>query len=186
MAQVLELPKLSAGFAGSVEHITQTTEPEDLLSACEILLDSTHDLLLAEQRRILCHKTTYPAVFDGAYPELKADLQRVMLACEERDMFRLKSSLVSLYHELSQGIAQVLSGVEYSGFNALSDYEQDLGALGFPALLPYVVSEDFSGLHQQCQAFGQHLEKFLSEGSVQLNTFATLEELQKHLGIGAS
>lgn len=186
MALVLALSKLPAGFAESVEHITQTTEPEDLLSACEILLDSTHDLLLTEQCRILCHKTTYPAVFDGAYPELKADLQRVMLACEERDMFRLKSSFVSLYHELSRGLAQVLSGVEYSGFNALSEYEQDLTALGFPALLSYVVNEDFTGLHQQCQAFGQRLEKFLSEGPVQLSKFATLEELQKHLGISVS
>jgi hypothetical protein len=186
MAQVLALSKLPVGFADSVERITQTTEAEELLLTCENLLATTRDLLQTEQGRILCHETTYPAVFDGAYPELKADLQRVILACEERDMFRLKSSFVSLYHELSRGLAQVISGVEYSGFNALSEYEQCLTALGFPALLPYVVNEDFAGLHQQCQAFGQHLEKFLSEGSVQLSKFATLEELQKHLGIGAS
>lgn len=52
----------------------------------------------------------------------------------------------------------MLTGVEYSEFNGLSDYEQDLVSLGFPPLLPYLAAGDFNGLYWQCQAFDQHLE----------------------------
>jgi hypothetical protein len=104
-----------------------------------------------------------------------------MLACETGELFRLKSSLASLYHELARGIAQVRTGVEYSSFNTLSEYEQDLAALGFPALLPFLVAGDFSGLHQQCRVFGERLEYFLRENSVQLNKFDTQDELRNFL-----
>lgn len=181
VSQVLGLSRLPEGFAGTVETITHSTQPGELVLACETLLSSTHDLLLREQRQELIHETIYPDEFDSAYPELKADLQRVMLACETGDMFRLKSSLASLYHELSIGIAHVQTGVEYSKFNALSNYEQDLSALGFPSLLPYLERGDFSGLLDQCGAFDQRLREFLLARSVQLNHFKTLEELRSYL-----
>jgi hypothetical protein len=181
MAQVLGLSRLPDGFAANVERIMQTNEPGELLSACEKLLETTRLLLLAEQRQVLCQPASFPDAFGSGYPELKADLHRVMLACEERDLFRLKGSFVSFYHELSRCLAQGFTGVEYSDFNGLSEYEQDLAALGFPVLLPYMLAEDFAGLHQQCLAFIQYLEQFLSERLVQLNTFATLDELSAHL-----
>jgi len=55
--------------------------------------------------------------------------------------------------------AQALTGIEYSDFNCLAEYEQDLVALGFPDLLPYVAARDFAGLHEQCQAFDQRLQQ---------------------------
>jgi hypothetical protein len=89
--------------------------------------------------------------------------------------------LVSLYHELMVHIAQAVTGIKYSGFNCIAEYEQNLETLGFPSLLPYLVEKDFVGLHRQCQLFDQHLQKFLKEHSVALNVFGTLDELQKNL-----
>lgn len=74
-------------------------------------------------------------------------------------------------------------GIEYSSFNSLTEYEQDLVALGFPDLLPYVVAGDFAGLYQQCQAFDQCLQQFLTEHSIALNAFVTLDELQQYLDV---
>ena len=102
-----------------------------------------------------------------------------MLACERQDTFHF--TLMSLYHELMIHMAQAFTGIEYSSFNSLADYEQDLVAFGFPDLLPYVVAGDFAGLHRQCQAFDQRLRQFLTEYSVPLNAFATLDELQQYL-----
>ena len=61
-------------------------------------------------------------------------------------------------------------------------YEQDLTVLGFPALLPYVQERNFTELHRQCLIFDKHLRRFLTEHSVDLNSFATVEELQTYLG----
>ena len=181
MTQVMALPMLPAGFTETVERITNSFDPDELVLACEKLLNTTRDLVLAEQRQVLCHETTFPEAFNNAYPELRGDLQHVMLACERMDMFSLKTSLISLYQELSRGITQVFAGIEYSDFNALSEYEQNLVALGFPALLPDLISGDFDRIHQQCLVFGEYLKKYLADQSVELNTYQTLNELRSAL-----
>lgn len=179
LTQVLSLPKLPVGFAETVNWIINAYMPDEILKACEVLLNTTRELLLSEQRQVQRSAETFPEAFDSAYPELKGDLQHLMLACERQDMYNF--NLVSIYHELMIHIAQALTGIKYSGFNCISEYEQNLEALGFPNLLPYVVDKDFAGLHHQCQLFDQHLQKFLTEHSVALNVFGTLDELQKNL-----
>jgi hypothetical protein len=181
LAQVLALPKLPVGFSETVDRVTKATDPGELLSACETLLHTTRDLLLTEQQEVQRNETTFPAVFDAAYPELKGDLQHLMLACARQDMFNF--NLMSLYHELMVHMAQAFTGIEYSSFNSLAEYEQDLVALGFPDLMPYVVARDFAELYRQCRAFDQCLQQFLTEHSVLLNAFATLDELQEYLGV---
>ena len=180
--QVLALPKLPPGFLDTIQRLIVACQPSELLSACETLLQTTRDFLLAEQRQVLQPETTLPAVFDAAYPELKRDLQGVLLGCERQNIFEIKGSLISIYHELSQGMAQVFTGVEYTDFNSLAEYEQDLATLGFPALLPYLLAGDFARLHAQCLAFDHRLQEFFAEQSVELNKFSTLDDLQRYLG----
>ena len=181
LQQILSLPRLPENFAETVQRMVDALEPPQVLAATETLLQTTRELLLAEQRKVLRSNESIAAVFDSAYPELKRDLQGVMLACERRDLFALKSSLFSLYHEMSRGLAQASSGVDYSKFNRLAEYEQDLASLGFPALLPAFFARDFEDLHQRCLAFDQHLRSFFGEQSVQTNNFTGLDELQAYL-----
>lgn len=185
LAQVLALPKLPVNFAVTVERMTNAFTPAALLAATEQLLNTTRDLLLAEQRQLPDREMGYPAAFGAGYPELKNGLQHVLLACEQQDLFALKVPLLSLYHELSRIIAQATTGVAYTEFNSLADYEQDLMGLGFPALLPSVEAHDFAGLHRQCLAFDAHLQQFLTARGVQLNAFATVEALQSYLKVEA-
>ena len=181
MDQVFALPRLPAGFAKSANRMIVAVDPDQLLLATRTLLQTTREFLLAEQRQFLCSETNFPTVFDSGYPELKRDLQAVMLACEQRDLLSLKGSLLSLLHEISRAVARVTTGVSYVGFNGLSEYEQNLVGLGFPALLPFLSTGDFDGLYQQCLAFDMRLREFLIEREVSLNSFATLDDLQKHL-----
>ncbi len=182
LAQVLALPKLPDAFAETVERLTLARTPDALIAACDALLDSTRDLLRAEQHVQVRH-ITFAEALDSAYPELKGDLQHVLLACERRDMFLLHDKLMSLYHELLVHVTQATTGVAFSDFNSLAEYEQDLSALGFPALWPYVVAQDYAGLHTQVQVFDQRLQAFLTEHGVALNAYATLSDLQHHLGV---
>lgn len=181
LPQVLALPKLPVNFAETLERLTNASTPADLLAACDQLLQTTRDLLLAEQRQVADKATGYPAAFGAGYPELKNGLQHVLLACERQDRFGLQVPLLSLYHELSRMIAQATTGVAYTGFNSLAEYEQDFVGLGFPALLPALAAGDFTALHRQCVAFDAHLQHFLTQHDVPLNTFTTVDELQRYL-----
>lgn len=176
--QVLGLEKLPQGFADTVHWITYGTEPDELLVSCEVLMESTRRLLLAEQAAVK-EETTFPAVFGPAYPEFKGDIHHLMLACERRDMFNL--NFMALYHEVMIHTAQALTGIGYSGFNSIAEYEQDLVALGFPDLLSYIVAGDLDGLHAQCQVFDRRLQQFLTEHGVPLYSFASLDDLRDHL-----
>jgi hypothetical protein len=186
MDQVLAMPRLPAGFSESAHRMILALEPDELLSATKALLETTRTFLLAEQRQFLCSEADYPTEFDSGYPELKRDIQAVMLACEQQDIFSLKGSLLSLLHEVSGGVAKVTTGVSYTAFNGLSEYEQNLVDLGFPALLPFLSARDFDGLYEQCLAFDMRLREFLEEREVPLNSFSTLDDLKKYLADGVA
>jgi hypothetical protein len=182
MVQVLALPKLPVDFAATMSQISDAMTPTDLLASAERLLKTTRDLLVAEQQTFGGNPVDFPTAFGPAYPELRGDIQHVLLGCEREDLFTIKGPLVSLYHELSRMLAEV-AGAEITGFDSLMEYEQDLAALGFPALLPYLAARDFAGLHAQCLAFDAHLQRFLTEHGVSLYSFATVEDLQRDLGV---
>jgi len=181
LPEVLTLPRLPEGLVETIGQVNEAATPEALLIACERLLDTTRDLLLAEQQAVHRTQATYPEVLRAAYPELKADLQRVLIACERQDRYLLNSKLLSFYHELAVHISIASRGVEYSGFNTLAEYEPDFEVLGFPALLPLAVAGDFAELHRQCLVFDEHLRRFLVEHGVALNVFTSLDELREFL-----
>jgi hypothetical protein len=177
--QVYALPKQPAGLAGAIASIMGTTEPHQLLLAVEILMAKTRTLLLEEQAAVLRRQRPLSDTLEAAYPELKGDIQHLILACERQDPYNF--NLVSLLHELQIHMALALDGVDYSDFNSLVEYEQDLADLGFPDLLPYVTAGDYAGLARQCRRFDQRLRQFLRENGVPLNEFADLDELQVYL-----
>ena len=179
LEQVLALSKLPPDFAGKVQALMTTADPAQLLQATEDLLDGTRALLLEEQAKESSGEVNFREVFDSTYPEFKASIQHLMLACEREDLFTFE--LMSLYHELMIHMAWALSGAGYSDFNSIAEYEQDLPALGFPNLLPYIEVGDFAGLYEQCRLFDRRLREFLAERGVSLNSFATLDALQAYL-----
>jgi GAF domain-containing protein len=182
MVQLLALPNLPVDFAQTMSRLTGAVTPAALLESCDRLLRTTRDLLLSDQQALKGNPVDFATAFGPGYPELKGDIQHILLGCERQDLFTIKGPLVSLYHELSRILSEV-TGVEITGFDSLMEYEQDLAALGFPALLPYLEACDFAGLHAQCLAFDHHLQRFLTGHHVPLYAFATVEDLQRYLGV---
>lgn len=181
--QVLALPRLPVNFAIDSKRIIDSFDIDEIFEATCHLMQSTRDLIVSEQNQMTQSQTNYSDVFDSGYPELKRDLQGVMLACERRDPFGLKTSLLSLMHELSRGVAQVERSVNYTGFNGLSEYEQDLEAMGFPDLLCGAVNNDYEIVLQQCYAFDRRLREFLTSHSVRLNNFTNYQEFKQYLAV---
>jgi hypothetical protein len=182
MVQLLALPNLPVDFAQTMTKIADAVTPKDLLTSADLLMKTTRDLLTCEWAALLGDPVSCAAAFGPGYPELKGDIQHILLGCEREDLFTLKGPLVSLYHELSRMLAEV-TGAQITSFDSLMEYEQNFVALGFPALLPYLESRDFAGLHAQSLAFDAHLQQFLTEHGVPLYAFATVEDLQRDLGV---
>ncbi|MCA9838964.1 MAG: hypothetical protein KC422_18760 [Trueperaceae bacterium] len=180
LEQVMALAKLPEHFSENVTLLLNTTEPAKLLKYSAKLLDTTRTLLLSEQRSLKV-ESHYQNRFKATYPELKKDLQNLIHCCQHKDNFGLRHYLLSLFHELSLGIAEVTTGLVYGSFNSLAEYEQDLVSLGFPALLPYLKTNDYEALEGQCLLFDEQLKRFLTDHSVALNNFASPEELETFL-----
>ncbi|MEZ4680829.1 MAG: nucleotidyltransferase domain-containing protein [Caldilineaceae bacterium] len=86
--QIVALPQLPTDFAAILVGVTNAIEPNDLLTACTALLHTTHAFLLTEQRQFPANNITYAKALGAGYPEIKGDLQHILLACERKDIFR--------------------------------------------------------------------------------------------------
>lgn len=179
LAQVLALPRLPEDFERRARRLVEAHTPEDVLAATGDLLSATRKLLLELQREVLKEEVTFTQVFDSFYPEYKGGLQHVMLSAGRKEQSSMP--LVELYHELMIHIAQAESGVPYSSFNSLMDYEQDLEALGFPNLLTPALDQDFDRLKESCSEFDKRLKTYLTEQRVLLAAFGSIDELEMYL-----
>lgn len=179
LPEVLALPRLPDGLEASVAALRSGREPAALVAASEELVRATRALLLAEQRTVRRCPTGYHGAFAGAYPELRGDIQHVLLACDRGEVSAL--DVVSLLHEVMVGIARAETGVEYGDTNAMSDYWVDLDALGFPDLVAPAVAGDHVELRRRAMAFDDRLRAFLLERGVDLASYASIDELETAL-----
>jgi hypothetical protein len=176
--QVLDLPELPEGFAEAARLAIRSRRPDELVAACEQLLFGTRRFLVEQGLRAARPGATYAEACRALYPEAKADLDRIVLAAERGDMLLAKTTVTSMLVELTMRITQVETGMEVTGLHVAGDYERDLTALGFPALLPPLESGDLAELGVRAVAFDRRLRQFLSEHGVALNEFANLAALR--------
>jgi predicted nucleotidyltransferase len=182
LEQVLALAGLPNGFSEAVRRVTMATGPEDALAACDALMNATRKMLFAEQNRVEGGSRTFRDVFGTVYPELRAMIGHVKKACARED--RLDSALFVLYYEVMVHISRAMTGVQYTSFNCISDFERNLSELGFPDLLALFAAGDFKALERECDVFDDHLRMYLEQHAVALNMFADATQLQEHLRRG--
>ncbi|MCB2155442.1 hypothetical protein KQI84_11185 [bacterium] len=179
LEDVRALSRLPDGFSEIVDRLIQEIEPRQIVAECEELMRATRSFLLAEHAEVHRSKKTMSEVFDSAYPELKADLQHVMLACERGDRFAMR--LTSPIYEVLVHMVEAQSDVWHSDFHSLAEYEKDLTTLGFPDLLARLEADGLDGLREACEAFDLRLRDFLQENGADLKEYATLDELEAAL-----
>jgi len=178
LEQMAALAEVPADLTGLIGRITGARTCGELVDATDDLLERTRELLLAAQAEHLRVPQSYPERLDAAYPELRADLQRVLLACERGDAYGAQTKLHSFLYELHIHLAQAERGVAFGTFNCLSEYRRPLGERGFPDPIPALVAGRFDDLAERCVAFDRRLREYLVDLGVGLNSFASLDELQ--------
>jgi hypothetical protein len=182
--QMAALRRTPEGLVGLVERICGATTCAEVVSAVDELLESVRVILLAEQAEHLRVDSPYAEVLRGAYPELRADLQRVILACERRDPLSAHTKLYSYLHELHIHLSQAADGVDFGSFNSMSEYLHPLSRRGFPDLIAPLVAGRFDELARSCDTFDRMLRDYLGELDVSLNAFPSISELEEAMGAG--
>lgn len=181
MAALADAPR---GLTAMVGRIVAARTCGELEAATHELLERTREVLLRAQARHLRVSADYAERLNAAYPELRADLQRVIIACERGDAYAAHTKLVSFLHELHVHLAQVEHGVAFGAFNTPSEYRHPLRERGFPDPTPALVAGRFADLAELCVAFDRRLRDYLGELGVGLNSFESLDELQVALREG--
>lgn len=184
--EIADLARLPEGFPSSVDRFLSATGAAEILSTARDLSDATRALLLEEQRDTLKDERSLAEILATGYTELKADLQRILIACEMQDKLCATAKCVTLLHELSYHLAVAADGVAYSDFNSPSDYRIELAELGFPELLEPAARGEFAELSRRALAFDRHMRDVLTAGSVGLFEYDSLEELEEELEVEPS
>lgn len=182
--QMLALERRPERLGELIDSVLRATEGADLVRRCSDLLSATHELLLAEQAQTQRVPASYPERLGPAYPELRADLQRVFLACERRDLFGTQAKLFSFLHELHLHLAQGERGIGYSGFNSPDEYRHEPLAHETEKLIELAVGGRFDELREAAERFGERLRAYLGELGVGLYSYGSIDELREALAAG--
>ena len=179
--EVMALDRIPPGLEELVDSVTTAATPTDLIAACDALLEAVRTLLLCEQAESQRVEPSIEARLGAAYPELRADVQRVLLACERHDLLAAQTKLYSFLHELHFHLAQGERGIEYSGFNSLDEYLSAEIETGFPDLVSPAVAGHFEKLQEETLRFDEILRAYLREAGAGLYCYESREDLERAL-----
>jgi hypothetical protein len=179
--QMLALERRPERLGELVDAVLRAPDGARLVTACTDLLDATREVLLAEQAQTQRVPASYPDRLGPAYPELKADLQRVLLACERRDLPGAQTKLFSFLHELHIHLAQGERGIDFSDFNSPDEYRHAPLARESEELVRLASRARFDELHEAASRFDRRLREYLTEIGVGLFSYESIEELQAAL-----
>lgn len=179
--EMLALERRPERLGELIDSVLRATEGADLVRRCSNLLSATHEFLLAEQAQTRRVPASYSDRLGAAYPELRADLQRVLLACARRDLFGTQAKLFSFLHELHLHLAQGERGIGYSGFNSADEYRHEPLAHESERLVELAVLGRFDELRDAAKRFDKRLRAYLGELGVGLYSYGSIDELRAAL-----
>lgn len=178
LGQASRLQAKPADFEQLVTTLGTSTEPHVIMAAADRLAMGTREVLRQSQRSVSA-QATVSEMFDGAYPELKDGLRKVLCACEQQRPF--DASIAAWHQQLE--LTQMLAGLRYGigshiGFNLYSEFGAVYEELGLPDLMG-CTPEDLPALARQAERLDRRLQQWLREHGVSLQVFETVEEFER-------
>jgi predicted nucleotidyltransferase len=180
LAQSSRLRARPADFEQLATTLATAMEVPEILAAAERLALGTRAVLREAQQSVPAH-VSVAQMFDGAYPELKDGLRKVLAACEQHRPFDASLAAWAEQGELSVMLANVRSGIGARvGFNLYSEIEAPFAEVGLPDLMG-CTPNDLPALAGQAQRLDRRLQQWLSDHNVDLQAFETVEQFARSL-----
>ncbi len=177
LAQVLDLTIRPEKTEELIQEIVTSGDLASVLSSAEALVGETRALLIEEQKAI--KKPFAPqGVFHGYYPAIKEYVNKVLAACEKRDLVAAGYVASKMQCELASTLAQIETGAECTDLNVYGDYGKHLAERQFPDLARCIADGDWAAIAEQAHLFDRRAQEYFTENSVDLNIAASIEDLQ--------
>lgn len=168
-----------AGLDHLIQTITTSPDPSQIISKSELLAKHTREVLYRVQKSIPSNTTVYEQ-FQQVYPEMKDKVGKLLAACERGDSVAAHAEAMLLQHDVTLTLNRTKEGIGHSSFNLYSELAAMFRKFQFPDLIKFT-SGSLEELGEQTKLFDERLRWFLSEQSVDLCEFNTLDELGQSL-----
>jgi hypothetical protein len=121
------------------------------------------------------------AVFKDFYYYVFEYRNKVLSACERRDLMAARSAAFRMQEQICQLMNKVDNGFYPTDFNLLGEYLGGYQKAGLPDLLEPAARGDFETLAQRVQELDETVQEWFAEHSIALNILETEDDLRRFL-----
>lgn len=178
--EILQYPLRPARLEFYMNTILRSVETNDILQACEQLTADTLELILGEKEKYTS-APSYPDRLKGFFEEVKGLLDKIITACEKKDLDTALFYAIHVQDEIAVFLYFAETGQWPSPLMTYSTYQDAYIQAGIPDLAALLNSHDLLPLKEGVQRLSSQLESHLRARGVEINRFPDLEQFEAFL-----
>jgi hypothetical protein len=180
MSELLAIAQIPVDLEGLINAILMAQDPEHMLAAADGLAADVRGILRTAQAS-LAEPAAAQDVFRDFYYYVFEYKNKVLSACERRDVMAARSAAFHMQEQICQLMNKVENGFYPTGFNLLGEYLGGYEEAGFPDLLEAATHGDFETLARRVQELDEIVQEWFTELSIALNILETEDDLRRFL-----
>ena len=180
LSQVLQMPQKPEGLEDMIRAIIMSQDTGHILEEADRLAHEVRGILRAAQASI-SEPLDAQDVFKDFYFFVFEYKNKVLSACERRDVVAAGYAAFQLQEEICLLMNKVENGFCGTDFNLLGEYIGGYKEAGFPDLLESASQGDLVELAKQVQRLDEKVQEWFESHSIELNILDSEEELRRFL-----
>ena len=180
LPQVLQMSQKPAGLEEMLRSIITSQDADGMLETAGQLAREVRGILLAAQASI-SEPVAARQVFKDFYFFIFEYKNKILAACERRDVLAAGFAAFQLQEEICQLLNKVEYGFYGVDFNLLGEYTGAYEKAGFPDLLESAAQGDLGELARQVRRLDEKIREWFRSHSIELNILESEEELRGFL-----
>ena len=180
LSQVLEMQHKPDSLEDMIRAIIMSQDTDRMLEEADRLAQEVRGILLAAQASI-SEPVDARDVFKDFYFYVFEYKNKVLSACERKDVLAAGFAAFHLQEEICQLMHKVERGFYGTDFNLLGEYIGGYEKAGFPDLLEPASQGDLVELARQVRRLDERVQEWFESHSIELNILESEKELRQFL-----
>jgi hypothetical protein len=185
LSQISAIAQKPEGLEEMMRGIIMPENPSDPLLLAEKLAREVRGIL-SQAQASTAEPTDAQDVFKGFYYYVFEYVNKVLAACERKDVFAAGSAALLLQEQFCQLMNKVDKGFWPSSFNLLGEYVGGYEGEGFPNLLEPAGQGDLAELAKRARQLDQAVRDWFGRYSVELDILEDVAALRRFLPLEES
>ncbi len=180
LSQVLEMQHKPDSLEAMIRAIIMPQDTDNVLEEADRLAREVRGILLAAQASV-SEPVDARDVFKDFYFYVFEYKNKVLSACERKDVLAAGFAAFHLQEEICQLMHKVERGFYGTDFNLLGEYIAGYAEAGFPDLLEPASQGNLVELARQVRRLDEKVQEWFESHSIELNILESEEELHRFL-----